>query len=192
MDEFWQRVVIATIGPLVAALVGTLGVGLLAARITERFQLRRQDRSLREQIIVEMTQTASGISIETQRFWRATKIETMTPDRIAELRKSLDERYLSAHVAGDALEMRLRVYFETDKPRLLWHATRDLLTVRYFQLIGLATDGLLQRNSGPEHSGLTIDELKNPQLVLEAYRKRLLEATRAVLSEPRSAPHGSI
>ena len=88
MDDFWQRVVLAAISPLVAALVGTLGIGLVAARITERFQLRRQDRSLREQIIVEMTQTASGIHIETQHFWRATKIETMTPDRIAELRKA--------------------------------------------------------------------------------------------------------
>ena len=64
--------------------------------------------------------------------------------------------------------------------------------MRYFQLIGLATDGLLQRNSGPEHSGLTVDELETPQVVLDAYRKRLLEATRAVLSEPRSAQHGNI
>jgi Protein of unknown function (DUF3489) len=37
-DPFWQRV--AAISPLVAALVGTLGIGLFAARITERFQLR--------------------------------------------------------------------------------------------------------------------------------------------------------
>jgi hypothetical protein len=191
-DPFWQRAVLAVISPLVAAFVGTLGIGLFAAWITERIQLRRQDRSLREQIIVEMTQTASGIYIETQRYWRATRIESVTPDRIAELRMSLDERYLSAHVAGEALEMRLRIYFETDKPRLLWHATRDLLTVRYFQMIDLATDGLLQRNSGPEHSGLTVDELKKPQLVLDTYRKRLLEATRAVLSEPRVAQHGKI
>ena len=187
-DPFWQRAALAAISPLVAAFVGTLGIGLVAARITERFQLRRQDRSLREQIILEMTQTASAVYIETQRFWRATSIETTSPERLAELRKTLDERYLSAHVAGEALEMRLRIYFETDKPRLLWHATRDLLTVRYFQLIGLATDGLLQRNSGPEHSGLTVNELKNPQLVLNAYRERLLEATRAVLSESHLVP----
>ncbi len=42
-DPFWQRAVLAAIGPLVAAFVGTLGIGLFAAWITERVQLRRQD-----------------------------------------------------------------------------------------------------------------------------------------------------
>jgi hypothetical protein len=184
-DPFWQRAVIAAISPLVAALVGTLGIGLFAARITERAQLRRQDRDLREQILVEMTQTAGTIYFETQRYWRATKVETTPQERLAALRMSIDERYQSARIAGEALEMRLRVYFSTDRPRQLWHATMDLLTVRYFQVIGLATDALLSANAGPEHSGLTVDELRNAKLVLYSYRARILEATRAVLNEPR-------
>ena len=60
----------------------------------------------------------------------------------------------------------------------------DLLTVRYFQLINLANDALLSANAGPEHSGLTVEQLKSPKLVLDTYRARLLEATRAVLHEP--------
>jgi hypothetical protein len=184
-DPFWQRVVLAVISPLVAAVVGTLGIGLLAARITEHAQRRRQDRDLREQIIVEMTQTASAIYFETQLYWRATTREATSPERLAALRTSLDERYHGARCAGEALETRLRVYFATEKPRLLWHATMDLLTVRYFQVIGLATDALLRANAGPEHSGLEVDQLKNPKLVLDTYRARLLEATRAVLDCPR-------
>ncbi len=183
-DPFWERAAVAAISPLVAAIVGTLGIGLFAARITERAQQRRQDRGLREQIIIEMTQTASAIYLESQRYWRATKREDAPPERIAALRMSLDERYHSARVAGEALEMRLRIYFATDKPRRLWHATMDLLTVRYFQVIDLATDSLLCANAGPEHSGLTVEELRNPQLVLDTYRTRLREATLAVLREP--------
>lgn len=185
-DPFWQRAVLAAIGPIVAALVGTLGIGLFAARITARAQQRRQDRDLREQIIVEMTQTAGTLYFETQRYWRATKREATSPERLAELRMSIDERYHSARVAGEALEMRLRVYFSTDRPRLLWHATMDLLTVRYFQVIDLASDTLLSANAGPEHSGLTVDQLRNAKLVLDTYRTRILEATRAVLNEPRA------
>jgi hypothetical protein len=98
---------------------------------------------------------------------------------------SLDKRYHAACVAGEALETRLRIYFSTEKPRLLWHATMDLLTVRYFQLIDLANVRLLQANAGPKHSGLTVEELKNPKLVLVTYRNRLVEATSAVLTEPR-------
>ena len=188
-DPFWQRALLAAISPLLAAFVGTLVVGLFAARITDRVQLRRQDRSLREQLIVEMTQTASGLYIETQRYWRATQVESILPERVAELRVSLDERYLSAHVSGEALETRLRIYFDSDRPRLLWHGVRDLMTVRYFQLIGLDTDLLLQRNAGPEHSGLEVEQLRDAELLVATYRARLLEATRAVLDEPAVHRH---
>jgi len=190
-DPFWQRAVLAAIGPIVAAFVGTLGIGMFAARITERIQQRRQDRDLREQIIVEMTQTAGTLYFETQRYWRATKLEVTSQERLAALRMSIDERYHSARVAGEALEMRLRVYFSTDRPRQLWHATMDLLTVRYFQVIDLATQALLSANAGPEHSGLTVDQLRDDKLVLNTYRARILEATRAVLDEPRFDQKGT-
>jgi hypothetical protein len=190
-DPFWQRAVIAAIGPIVAAFVGTLGIGLFAARITDRIQQRRQDRDLREQIIVEMTQTAGTLYFESQRYWRATKREAMSQERLAALRVSTDERYHSARVAGEVLETRLRVYFSTDRPRQLWHATMDLLTVRYFQVVDLATDALLRANAGPEHSGLTVDQLRDVRLLLDTYRARILEATRAVLEEPRFDQKGT-
>jgi hypothetical protein len=190
-DPFWQRAVLAAIGPIVAALVGTLGIGLFAAHITERAQQRRRDRDLREQIIVEMTQIAGALYFEAQRYWRATARETTPPDRLAALRMSLDERYSSARVAGEALEMRLRVYFSTDRPRQLWHATMDLVTVRYYQVIDLATDGLLSANAGPEHSGLTVDQLRDVKLLLDTYRARILETARAVVDEPRFDQQGA-
>ena len=64
MDDSWQKVIIAAISPLVAAFVGTLIVGLWASRITERVQQRRQERDLREKIIVEMTETATALYLE--------------------------------------------------------------------------------------------------------------------------------
>jgi hypothetical protein len=191
-DPFWQRAAIAAIGPLVAAVIGTLGIGSIAAWITNRAQRRRQDHELREQIIIEMTQTATGLYLATQRYWRATKREAAPPERVAALREGLDEQYHSARVAGEALETRLRIYFATDTARRLWHATMDLLTVRYFQVIDLATDSLLGANAGDEHSGLPIGELRNPTAVLAAYRTRLVEATRAVLAEPRMARKGAL
>ena len=184
-DPFWLRAVLAAIGPIVGALVGTLAVGLFVARVTERLQQRRQDRELREKIILDMTQAAATLYLESQRYWRATTREVTTPDRLVTLRASLDERYHSARVAGEALEMRLRVYFSTDRPRQLWHAVMDLLTVRYFQVIDQINDDILKVNAGPEHSGLTVDQLRNVKLLLDTYRIRIREAARAVLDEPR-------
>jgi hypothetical protein len=62
--------------------------------------------------------------------------------------------------------------------------------VRYFQLIGQASENLLRVNAKgkkkpkdptPEHSGLTIEELRNPAQVLDAYRERLSEVMSLVL-----------
>lgn len=186
-DPFWQRAILALIGPLFTVIGGSLVVGPIVARITERAQRRRQDRELREQIIVEMTQTASAIYLETQRYWRATQRESTPGERLAALRDSLDERYHAARVSGEALETRLRIYFSDDAPRQAWHATMDLLTVRYFQVIKLDTDALLRANAGPEHSGLTVEQMRDPKRVLDSYRERLLAATEAVLDTPRIA-----
>jgi hypothetical protein len=71
--------------------------------------------------------------------------------------------------------------------RELWHSTTDLLTVRYFQLIDLATDDLLRLNAKDDrrmHSGLSVDQLKDAKLVLDTYRTRLEEATNAVMKTP--------
>ena len=41
MEPFWQKAILQAIGPLVAALVGTLVVGLFAAYIARRAQRRQ-------------------------------------------------------------------------------------------------------------------------------------------------------
>ena len=48
---------------------------------------------------------------------------------------------------GEVIERQLEAYFLSSDPRALWHATMDLLTVRYFQLVDLATDNLLAANA---------------------------------------------
>jgi hypothetical protein len=64
----------------------------------------------------------------------------------------------------------------------------DLLTVRYFQLIGRDTPMLYARNAkgtdGKEHSGLTAAELKNAATLLGAYHEALRNATDSVLEHP--------
>jgi hypothetical protein len=210
--SFWDKVIIAAVGPLVGAVVGSLLVGGLVSLIADRIQQRRLDAQLREQLIVEMTQAAGALYFQTQRYWRATGPNSPvkpapTAEQAAAFRLSLDECYQASRVAGEAIEARLRILFEADGavrveaqgaakettkwttnvPWRLWHATMDLLTVRYFQVIGGATPRLLEINAGPEHSLLSAKELDNPKTLLEAYRERLLQATKAVLNNPRTS-----
>ena len=85
---------------------------------------------------------------------------------------------------GEVIERRLEAYFLSDDPKALWHATMDLLTVRYFHLIGLATENLLERNAGEEHTGLSVERLRNQGLVLKIYREKLILGAQAVLQGP--------
>jgi hypothetical protein len=187
-QPFWQSVLLAAVGPLVGAIVGTLIVGLFAQRIARKAQQRREDHQYRELLISQMTEAASALYFETQRYWRACKGERLLEIRLDELRARLDEQYHKSRVAGEVIETKLRIFFLKDTPRLLWHSTMDLLTVRYFRVIDRATDNLIDRNAGPDHSFLTADELKCPKQVLDAYHARVRDAAHAVLEAELDRP----
>ena len=206
--SFWDKVIIAAVGPI----VGSLLIGGLVSLIADHIQRRRLDAELREKLVVEMTQAAGALYFQTQLYWRAKNPNSpiklvYTNEQMDELRLSLDECYQTSRVAGEAIEARLQILFEddrtvrevakeggakevtkwtTDVPWRLWHATMDLLTVRYFQLIGGVTPKLLEINAGPNHSLVSAELLNNPKTLLEAYRERLLQATKAVLKYPRT------
>jgi hypothetical protein len=64
------------------------------------------------------------------------------------------------------------------------NATMDLLTVRYFQLTDPNNATNFERNAGPEHSGLPLEDLTKPKLVLDSYKERLSAAVSSVRTEP--------
>ena len=59
----------------------------------------------------------------------------------------------------------------------------DLLTVRYFHLVGLTTENLLQTNSGKDHTGLSVEQLRDQGLILKTYRQKLTDSAQVVLKE---------
>jgi hypothetical protein len=191
--EFLERVFLQSIGPLVSAIVGTLIIGGLLAQITRKAQERRADNQLRENriraehqlridLIGQMTQAGSALYMACQHYWRKKSREQTAPEALAVLRQELDKQYRDSRVAGEVLERKLEAYFESTNPRALWHATMDLLTVRYFHLIELDKDSLLQANAGALHSRLSLEQLRDQGLILKTYKETLLEASQAVLS----------
>jgi hypothetical protein len=180
---FWQLAVLQAIGPLITVFVGSLAIGLLAAGITSRAQRRREEQQLRHDLIVGMAETASALYLATQRYWRARDREKVSADQLQVLRSWLDERYHESRVRGEALQTRLQVVFGFGQARRHWHATMDLLTVRYFRLTDPDNMKVLEENEGSEHSGLRVEELLRPKTILNAYHRRLDEAVEAVRTE---------
>jgi hypothetical protein len=156
---FTQQVLLNIAGPLVAAIVGTLVIGLFVGRVTRKAQERREDqllreskrredellrdavgreeRALRRSLVEEMTSTASALYIQTQLYWRVStdRDPTRKAGDLPELRKALDAQYVKSFTAGLELESRLDSYFVSDQVWRRWHRTMDFLTVRYFQVL---------------------------------------------------------
>ena len=95
--EFWEKLLLQSVGPLVTAVVGTLIIGLFVAWITRKAQERRADYQLREeriraenqlrlQLIGQMTEAASSLYMATQHFWRKKDVEKIGNDELDQAR----------------------------------------------------------------------------------------------------------
>ena len=196
----WQQFVLAAMAPLLTALFGGIFAQLIVARYQNRRraaeeaeQNRLRDHDLKMRLIKEMTVTAGGLYFLLQHYWRCARQQPpLAATEKATLRSELDAQYRETGTAAAGIETRLKLLFHSDNPRKFWHAAHDILTVRYFQLIGLATEGLIAANAcdgeppGVWHSGLTKHQLKTytARQLFDIYRERLNEAVREVLNEP--------
>ncbi len=180
--SWWGDVTLASVGPTISVLFGSLLVGLLLARRNRQAEERAR-RELRAGLVAEMARVASTLDLSLKLYLRESKHAGRASG--ATLRTRLDEAYLAARADGDALQVRLEVYYDPgdDDPVELWHAVMDCLTVQYFAAIGRATDELLRENARTEdaqHSGLTARELRDPVLVAAQYKKMVNDAAAAV------------
>jgi len=184
MRPFWQQLILSLLAPLTTAVIGTFLLGLWAAWITQRWQARKEDTTLREALIRELLETSSALYLALRHYeyladypesWR-----DMTREHMA-----LDEVYIRTRTAGDAIEYRLVAHFASEDPARKWHSMMDLLTTRYFQLVGASPDSYLKVLEGPRHTTLSSAELASPERIFERYKKFAQQLPRLILSAPR-------
>lgn len=185
LRPFWKEFILSLSGPLSTVLIGTLIVGLFVSRITEAAQGRREDSMLRADLIRELAEVGTALYLATQHYQRT--LDAITPPAAPDDREraTLDREYLRARAQADALEARLVAYFVDERRLRTWHSISDLLSVRYFQLIGRANDAYLAANSGPNHSGLTVKQLKDIKIAQDAYKNYSRRLPKEILEAPR-------
>ncbi|WP_147263021.1 hypothetical protein [Geodermatophilus sp. TF02-6] len=187
-DPLWQRMMVAATGPTVTALLALLVVNLVAARI----QRRKDESELREALAGELTEVANSLFLALQVFERTARHVPLekrkASEAIAEQRGDLDHTYFSTRTRSQVLERRLQIHYADKRPAQAWHAVTDLLMVRYFLL--LEADAGFRRwirrqAAGPDHSGLSEEQLDDPGLLLESYRSALDDCVKVLwLSTP--------
>src|SRR5438094_879726 len=134
---FEQQLALNAIGPAIAVVFGSIFAAGLIAWLTRRAQDRREERALRDRLINEVTEKASALHFEIQRFYRARTAPRH--DDLKVRRQDLDATYAESRLAGVVLENRLLAYFADDEPRRLCHQLWDRLAVRYYFQVGRLT-----------------------------------------------------
>lgn len=193
-EPLWERLLVAATGPTVAALLGTLVVGIfLATRATKEADRREQATARRQfefrQDLVDATVRAvMPLWVACRTYPSRQKRGLDDPSKSLEIDRDLDVLYLAFKTDCSALMGRLRAHYDEPELRLQWHAIDDLLTVRYYQVRGLATDKLLATNAGPKHSGLTVDSLRESRLIDDAVEAALERTTQLVVTGDLTVP----
>jgi hypothetical protein len=178
-----EQMLVQTVGPLETALLAIIVVNF----VTARAQRRREASETRESLAMELTECGNTLYFGLQAFWRSAKnVELAARSTAPELESAvlkLDELYQRHRITGKVLEQRLRIYYRDPAPAKNWHRAMSLLAARRF----LLTEGneearvkIRQRNSGMDESGLSVEQLQDPNLIMRSYREALAETVESL------------
>lgn len=182
-DPLWERLLVAAVGPIVTAVLALFVVNW----VTALAQRRREASETRESLAAELTECGNTLYFGLQGFWRAARnvsvADRSTARELEVARVKLDELYQRHRVTGKVLEQRLRIYYEDPGPAQHWHSAMSLLSARNFLLVEGNPESrakIRKRNSGERESGLTEEQLEDPELIMRTYRRKLEETIRSL------------
>lgn len=183
MRPFWQQLILSLLAPLTTAVIGTFLLGLWAAWITQRWQVRKEHAALRESLIRELLETSSALYLALRHYEHLTGPAESWRDMSHE-RKALDDIYMRTRTAGDAIQYRLMAYFASEDLARKWHSMMDLLTTRYLQLVGSPPDSYLKVMEGSQQTTLSSAELASSERIFERYKQFAEQLPGLILSTP--------
>jgi hypothetical protein len=135
-DAYLRQIALTAAAAAVTAIVGSLIIGGFLAWVARRAQFSREDRQVRDALITDITHTLGSVYVKLQIYERFVTAPVddiqRLPDELMRRRDELDSTYETAAVEANALESRLRAYFEDTAVAAAWHGAWDCLVARYF------------------------------------------------------------
>lgn len=199
-----ERILVASAGPIIGALLGTGLIGFILWKVSDRVQRRRSEldreleqqradnlmeNQLRHELLTLALTTAAKLYLETQHYQRVQDDKVSSDEDKVDARKALNAQYKNSRAAAMVLEARLKALFVTDTTAAVeWHKIDDLLTVRYMRLIGKGTKRLYEINArgyeGKEHTGLPKEHLEYDGDIIRSYHQAVAVLAEALMSSP--------
>jgi hypothetical protein len=208
---FSQEIQKTLVQALATAVSVTVLGGLVATRVSQRWELRREDFELRAGLLDRATRCAQTMFVTCQHVRRVNSDNPGSSGEPArrEARTLLDTTYRRFSSEAEAIETVLGARYGirwvqaagdgAGEAFLRWHQVSDLLTLYYFNLCGDFRLDVLPRNSTSEkklHSGLDatsmIADPRRPQpaelkamrdAIRRAYNGAVPKVARAILDD---------
>ncbi|MDQ0767955.1 hypothetical protein QF031_000704 [Pseudarthrobacter defluvii] len=196
-----ERLLLASVGPIIGAVLGTGLIGLIVWKITDRIQSERTaanilleqtraDRALETQLRMDVLTTAFTMAgrlyLECNMYMRIKGDSSVTLEEKSKARIALDKHYVDCRAGSMVLQARLEAIFAAEDPAIEWHRIDDLLTVRYMRITGQASDRLYEINAkgfgGKLHSGLSKEELQYDGTIIANYHLAMKALTSLMLT----------
>jgi hypothetical protein len=135
-DSFWREAVLNSVGPIIAAGLGGLIVGLIIQRVQDRRTDLRHEEDRRRTDTERRTQLGLEVMKTSFAFYRRL-IEAIREEQEGLYKIDLGilrVQYQDFRIAARVLEEQLRVYLPSGEARWLWHGVVDMLSLRYYRL----------------------------------------------------------
>jgi hypothetical protein len=184
---FEQQIWLQLVGPVAAAVMGTLIIGGAAQLITTHAQRRSEDRKFRESLVGRISETAYSMHYRLEHFARWARHRNPPAYLRARAEAELELVFLNDRVALGALQNEIDVYFGPGGPGQALHRLADLVMVRFMQVTDAPESQQLELQAsvaGPGHTNLSIGQLSDVDLV----RSNIADALAHTLDEVMRCP----
>lgn len=185
--SFQQEIVLQLVGPVAAAVLGTVIIGGIAQVVAREVQRRQADRKFREALVARISQIAYSIHYRLEHYNRW--IRHSQPDEAERqgARQELERAFIEERVRLGALQNELDTYFGVSRAGNSLHRLSDLAMIKYVYMThapASQVDELSQAVTGPQHTGLNIDQLSDERLVQSRLTAALRDTLDGVLRDP--------
>lgn len=184
---YLQQIGLQAVGPVTATVLGTVIVGSAANLIATQVQRRRAEDEFRDRLVARIAQTAYSIHFRLWHFEKWSQYHTASEGDKQAARAELEAAFVHDRIALGALQSEIDARFGQGAPGEALHRLNDLATVRFLHVSGASKefrDEFFGDVEGPDHTGLSIPQMGDPDAVEAEFAVALRNTLREVLGHP--------
>jgi len=183
---FGQQIILQLVGPVAAAVFGTLIIGGIAQVVSHQVQHRKADREVRSSLVSRLSKVAYSLHYRIQHYERWARHSSPPVNTLQSAQAEVERAFIEDRIELGALQNEVDAYFGKSGPGASVHRMTDLIMVRFMQTMSVPASQLAELSesvAGPGHTELSIDQLRDARLVQGHLAQALHESMDRILRD---------